>query len=488
MTIIKILPLSLLMLIAVPSLFAQSATVTWTTTHQTMDGFGGEDVNLNASGCSGNQGNCVFGFTSGQAASFFSTSSGIGLQIIRYANNGCPLTGACTPSSTTITSAAVSDLQLAVANGAIVELTLSPPANLKYSGNLITNTVGADGGCMDTSQFTAYANYVVSWIQYIQAQNIPVSTISAFNEPNGAGTTTRCTMTASLLDTFIKTYLGPAMSTAGLTTRLMLSEDSASSAQLFSTCLADSGCAQYVSIVSFHGYGSGSQDGMGTGYCCRTAISPPANTSGKRIWQSEVNGGFTFPGTATGLWSWDASMADALVWARSIHDYLTITGASGWEYWDLADCCSSNVGAPYNDGLMQGNLSTVSQRYYVVGNWSKFMRPGWVRIDATANPTSGVYVTAFKDPSSDNFAIVAINQNSFAVTVDFSLSGFPSVASVTPTVTSASVNLTDQTDVTVTGAAFSDSLPATSVVTFHPTSSSSSKIPAPPTGLTLTIR
>jgi glucuronoarabinoxylan endo-1,4-beta-xylanase len=450
-----------------------------------MDGFGGQDIDLSATSqsiCGLTR--CFYNFTTGEANMFYSPTSGIGLQILRTSNEGCPTTGACAINTTTVPN--LTSLQNVVDAGGQIYLSTYPPANLKYSGNFTTNVTGADGGCVDTSNFTAWANYIVSLIQFYQANSVPISWVAAWNEPILGGNA--CFFPASLQDTFIKTYLGPAITAAGLTTQIAISDDNVSNNLSSGTCLADAACASYISVMGFHGYGTGTQDGMGHGYCCRTAIPRPANTSGLHVWQSEVNGGFTYNSTAT-LWNWDASIADGLVWARSIHDYLTITNASAWEFWELADCCSTEIGAPFNDGLAQNNLTTFSKRYYVIGNWSKFMRRGWVRIDATANPTSGVYVTAFKDPSSDNFAIVAINQNSSAVTVDFSLSGFPSVASVTPTVTSASDNLTDQTEVAVTGAAFSNSLPATSVVTFHATSSSSSsKIPAPPTNLSSTIK
>jgi glucuronoarabinoxylan endo-1,4-beta-xylanase len=469
---------------------AQTATVTWTTTHQTMDGFGGADVNYANSDCNTtyNTGNCFFdSLTTTQANMFFSPTSGIGLSIVRTNNAGCPGTGACTVSSSIMYDIPL--LQSAVGLGAQVELTTAPPANLKYSGNFKTTSTGASDGCIDTSNMAAYASHIVSWIQTLQANGVPVFDIIPFNESNN--TSGQCYMTAALYDTFIKSYLGPAMATASLSTKIMITDDDNVTSKYFETCLGDSACAQYVSIASFHGYGTGSQDGMGTGYCCATAPPTPANIDGTtwHIWQSEVNGGFTYD-SSVGLWNWDPSIADALVWARSIHDYMTITNASGWEYWNIADPSAGLVAGGLNSGLTLGDLTTTSKRMYVIGQWSKFVRPGWVRIDATANPVSGVYLTAFKASDNSAYAIVAVNQNSSSADLAFSLDGFPSVASVTPTVTSESVNLADQTDVSVSGAAFSYSLPAASVVTFHGTSSSSSskKSPAPPTALALTIK
>ena len=42
-----------------------------------------------------------------------------------------------------------------------------------------------------------------------------------------------------------------------------------------------------------------------------------------------MNGGATFNSTG-GIWEWDPSMSDALMWAHNIHDFLTVANASGW--------------------------------------------------------------------------------------------------------------------------------------------------------------
>jgi glucuronoarabinoxylan endo-1,4-beta-xylanase len=77
----------------------------------------------------------------------------------------------------------------------------------------------------------------------------------------------------------------------------------------------------------------------------------------------------------------------------------------------------------------------------------------------------GVSVSAYKDASTGKFAIVTINHNGSAVTLDFALSGF-SANTVVPWVTSASLNLVEQPSITVGGSAFVATLPAASVTTF----------------------
>jgi len=202
---------------------------------------------------------------------------------------------------------------------------------------------------------------------------------------------------------------------------------------------------------------------------------------------SEVNGGSTYVSSAA-LWAWDPSIADGLVWARSIHDYLTISNVSLWNYWELADCCPTETGAPFNDGLTLADLSTTSKRFYVVGNWSKFVRAGWVRIGATANPVTGVFVTAFNQSSSGGFAIIAINNNSSKTSVTFSLSGFPtSPSSVTPWITSSTLSLAQQSNVSVSDGSFTYTLPAYSITSFIGNTTTANVL-APPTLLKAAVQ
>jgi glucuronoarabinoxylan endo-1,4-beta-xylanase len=447
----KSLFLSFLMLTVTSSLFGQSATVTWTTTYQTMDGWGAStgynerNTNLTAA-----QADCFFSVTTGSCI-----TGNIGLEYIRIQDNTVPASAPDLPT-----------LLLAVARGTKVFLSFNGPQ-------------------LDSGSYASQAAYMVAKTQYFIAQGVPIATISPMNEPNNTGTT------AAALDTFVASYLQPGLAAAGLSIPITLGEG----VEWFTTdyvtpCMNDTSCKPFVTNVAGHGYGTGSVDGfgfVGTEQCCTTYTPPPSSAAGKRVWMTEVQGGFNGPCTTdSGASTFDGSMADALVWAHNIHDFVTVAGGSSWQYWNLA-AETSHALPDCNDGLTS-STDVPAQRYYVVGNWSKFVRNGWVRIDATVSPAPGIYVTAFKETSSGNFAIVAINQNSSPANVSFSLSGFPSVTSVTPTVTSTSVDLVDQVNADVSGGAFSYSLPATSVVTFHGTASASAPtIPLPPTNLTETV-
>jgi len=101
----------------------------------------------------------------------------------------------------------------------------------------------------------------------------------------------------------------------------------------------------------------------------------------------------------------------------------------------------------------------------VMGNFSRFVRPGYTRVSTSGTVPSGVLLTAYKNPADGTVVMVAINNNTSATPVSLFVSG-AAPCTVTPWLTSASDNLAEKSPITVSNARFSASLPAQSVTTF----------------------
>jgi glucuronoarabinoxylan endo-1,4-beta-xylanase len=433
--------LSLVLIFWAAPAAAQSVTINWSQTHQTMDGWGGQTwMSANS-------------LSDSEADMLFSPTAGIGLEYVRTMNTQ----DGSIPDLVT--------LQKAVARGARVEITLqSPPASMKTNGHFFT------GGSLKKSDYGAYATYIVNLIKTLKSDGVPVDVLSVQGEPDSARAfgVGACLWNAGQYRKFVRDYLGPAFTASGVETKIMLGEgENWFDDDFVSATLKDKNAAQYVSIVAGHGYGPGTVDGTGVSYCCHTATAfPLALRKGKTLWMTEINGGFTKSVTGeTNMWHWDPSMNDALVWVHNIHDYLTIAGVSAWFYWELVSNSENN----YNDGYTDHYFNR-GKRYYAIGNYSKYVRSGYQRIDATSRPSGGVYVTAFKDPVTTQFAVVAINQNSSPQTLTFNLNGFSS-SSVTPVVTDPNNNLAEQTSIPVSAGTFNATLSPSSVTTFTGTAS-----------------
>jgi glucuronoarabinoxylan endo-1,4-beta-xylanase len=161
-----------------------------------------------------------------------------------------------------------------------------------------------------------------------------------------------------------------------------------------------------VSVVATHQY-----DGP----------DPPSHPlpPGKPLWQTESSDQSKF----------DPTIGNAVTLATWIHNAIVHGGVSAWHYWWLIGQNGSNAGL-----IGKNEDGTLTKRVYAMGNFSRFVRPGWVRVQATVKE-DGLLVSAYKDPSGGSFAIVAVNPTGGTVSASFVVEG-PSFSSVSPYVTS----------------------------------------------------
>jgi len=279
--------------------------------------------------------------------------------------------------------------------------------------------------------------------------------LSVQNEPENCESYGSTIWTAAQLDTFIKINLGPTFASAGLSsTLIMMPESSFYShlASLASTTMDDSAAAAYVGIIAWHEYDH-----------ARSVTNPYASQN-KLYWETEASAGITPSGHGFGLslcgGCWDPSIQDALMWAQIVDNRMAVANASAWHWFEMIGQNNDNAALIRFD-----SPTVVAKRAYMLGNYSKFVRPGFHRIDATHTPQSGVWVSSYKNESTGVLVIVAINQNTSTVSQGFTLNG-ATVQSVTPWITSASLNLVEQSDVSVSGGSFTYTLPAFSIASF----------------------
>ncbi len=100
----------------------------------------------------------------------------------------------------------------------------------------------------------------------------------------------------------------------------------------------------------------------------------------------------------------DYGMDSALVMARVMYEDFTLLGASSWQHWIAV----SEV--DYCDGLIYINIPEktfeMTKRYYASGNYSKYIKLGSKRIDASCEDNE-LLLTAFK--KDGKVTLVAVN-------------------------------------------------------------------------------
>jgi glucuronoarabinoxylan endo-1,4-beta-xylanase len=402
---------------------ANIATINWSATRQTIQGFGASDAWY---------GDEIMAHPDREELlDLLFTDQGINLSILRQRISPYPHTGVNTYNWSHFQFTSSGELaQEAKSRGVnkIWASCWSPAAWMKDNDKL------ESGGFLLPQYYDDYANYLLAWSNQMKsAYNIDYYGISPQNEPGPKGWES-CDWDPNDYKDFIKNNVGPTFPTS---LRIFAPEGTNASEtyEYYDVISADAAANNYVDILSTHTYSS----------------APPDLVSryGKTSWMTEkyINSN-TFN-------------ADGLGWAKEIHDGLVNKKFSAYHSWWLVAFDNKSV-----EGLIFANSSsyTMNPSFYTFGNFSKFVRPGWKRIDATSTPTAKVYVSAYKDASTNKFAVVVINDNDASKDITLSFDGFTSTT-LTPHRTSSSQNLAQLPNVSA-GSSVALSLPARSVTTY----------------------
>ena len=122
----------------------------------------------------------------------------------------------------------------------------------------------------------------------------------------------------------------------------------------------------------------------------------------------------------------DLTMETALNVARVIHFDLTLLKASSWQWWTALSPEDYKDGLLYTNSLTNpADLSIIeSKLFWSLGNFSRFIRPGYQRIELTgASNKYGLMGSAYLSPNLRQAVIVLVNVAAQAVEVEFSFAG-----------------------------------------------------------------
>ncbi|MEU8981810.1 ricin-type beta-trefoil lectin domain protein [Streptomyces sp. NPDC048309] len=270
------------------------------------------------------------------------------------------------------------------------------PAWMKDSGSL-------NGGWLKSEDYGAYASYFVKYLQAYRDQGVPVSYVTAQNEPTCCSGYPSMSWNASGLAYFTKSELLPKLQAAGLSTKVLAHD--------WNWDVYDSYAAQTVddaAVRSHPNFGGIAWHGYGGDVTKQTTVHnqyPTLDAFG-----TEHSGG---------TWIANQQREDML----NIVDY-TRNWAKSVTKWSLA--VDQNMG-PHNGGCGtctglitvhngDGQSGTVDYtiEYYTMGHLTKFVRPGAQRIASTAS--SSVPNVAWRNPDGSK-ALIAYNDASTAKTV-----------------------------------------------------------------------
>lgn len=365
----------------------EQVVVQWSALRQPISGFGASSA-WTAPSLSGNLANQLF-----------SAEDGIGLSLLRLR---------IAPDGSVGETATA---RQALARGVRVWASpWTPPGAWKDNGS------DTNGGSLLPEHYESWARRLAATVRDLSDEGIPLLALSAQNEPDYVAEWETCRWEPEDLAKFIAEHLGPALAEHAPETTV-LAPESAGWGRLrdyTDAILAHAEARAVVGIVATHGYNN-----------VPFEYSEVAE-HGLELWQTEVSDSDN-PGGNAGM--------DSGLWvARRMHQDLTIGNVSAWHYWWLLPRTDPGAGEDTNAALIYEGALT--RRAYVMGHYSRFVRPGFVRLaTSTAVPRSGVLVTAFRSAEADRIVVVAVNTGRRSAALRIAVDEVR-VGDVTPWVTS----------------------------------------------------
>ncbi|MFJ8578358.1 carbohydrate-binding protein [Micromonospora sp. NPDC093277] len=279
-------------------------------------------------------------------------------------------------------------------------------------------------------RYAEYARYLNDFVEYMRANGVELYGISVQNEPDYAFDWTW--WTPEEIVRFLRDYAGV------ISTRVIAPESFQYKKNMSDPILNDPGALANMDILGTHLYGTQYAD-------FRYPLFEEKGV-GKELWMTEL---YTPNSETDSAQRWP----EALSVAENIHHAMADAQFQAYVWWYIR----RSYGPILEDG-------TISKRGYMMGHYTKFVRPGDVRVEATKEAQPGVLTSAYLG-ADGKVTVVAINTNTTAAEQRIHLVG-TSASAIDAWVTDADRNLEKFPAPRVTGNHFTASLPAQSVTTF----------------------
>ncbi|GAB2716393.1 glycoside hydrolase [Streptomyces bullii] len=341
----------------------------------------------------------------------------------------------------------------------------SAPARWKTNGK-------SCGGYLKAENEKDFAKYVADVTDHFAAQGVKLDYISPFNEPTNSFDS--CGQEGMLVDVpqrdDIVRALGEEQRTRKQKTGI-IADESTSTVKFNDEVprwISEPGTAQYVDKLAHHTYDNPSDAN-------RAKVYETAKSVGRTSWSTEI---CCFGKGGTG-WAqeYDPTIDGGLNLSRIMYKDFAIAHDSAFHWWvALSEMIGTDPLARndegWNDGLIyydpdyaaNGNQTLYfTKRYYALGQYSKFVRPGAVLHNVTGAP-DGVEVSAYQQKGK--WVVVVNNHNTTETPLNLHFNSDTPVRAAQAVRTSAEENWANVAKPAVREGTVSATLPGRSITTY----------------------
>ncbi|MHC5214865.1 MAG: glycoside hydrolase family 30 protein [Planctomycetota bacterium] len=286
----------------------------------------------------------------------------------------------------------------------------SPPAWMKTNGQMNY------GGQLKEECRDVWARYYARYIKEYAKEGITIWGLTVQNEPAATQTWDSCIYSAEEEGAFVRDHLGPTLEEEGLADVKIIVWDHNKDLiyERAEPILSDPETAKYVWGVGFHWYSGDEFENL-------AKVHDAFPTTNLLFTEGCQEGGVR-------LGAWDLG-------ERYAHDIIGDLNnwTVGWVDWNMV--LDERGGPNHVDNLCDAPVIADTTRndvyyqnsFYYLGHFSKYIRPGAVRVGSSATHEA-LEVTAFKNPDN-SIAVVVMNRTDEAINFNLKANGKTAVSS-----------------------------------------------------------
>ena len=263
---------------------------------------------------------------------------------------------------------------------------------------------------MSSSNYQKYVDHLNSFTAYMKEQGVPLDAISISNEPDWCGEW--ACWSADEIYNFTKGYADQMRKNG---TKVISTESFRYDKNLYNKVLNDAAALKNWDILGAHFYASdrNTQDNF-----FQYSL---ADQKGVERWmtehytESQGSGNYwrTITNTGDQANQNKRDTVNAMDVAYEIHRGLVLGNFNQYTWWYIRRCYGLIMEKDFGNKLQvpQNEIGKISKRGYVMSQFARFIRPGAVRVGATAKPEANLFASAYRSAGGDSVIVVLVNRD-----------------------------------------------------------------------------
>ena len=263
---------------------------------------------------------------------------------------------------------------------------------------------------MSSSNYQKYVDHLNSFNDYMKNQGVPLYAISISNEPDWCGEW--ACWSADEIYNFTKGY-ADKMRKNGV--KVISTESFRYDKNLYNKVLNDANALKNWDILGAHFYASDRRTGDNFFQYSLADQKGVERWMTEHYTESQGSGNYwrTILNTGDQANANKRDTVNAMDVAYEIHRAMVVGNFNQYTWWYIRRCYGLIMEKDFGNKLQvsSNEIGKVSKRGYVMSQFARFIRPGAVRVGATAKPEANLFASAYKSAGGDSVIVVLVNRD-----------------------------------------------------------------------------